>query len=476
MPEAPNENLRGAKQWLSRQLDDVGKRPPPSSRDLEHLAECLGLQTSGAGWSKTAISNKRDPKKTSRLDRGGVAGLARLHYAWTHPEKAYVAREPGSSRHDKFPEHMQELRKKIPELKVEPPQQTGRGRFFKFDASEEEKRAKGELENQIDNWISMCKATYGLSLSAPRRGTDNAPASESVPLGPAHVVSHKFVPIYLGADVEPLLSGAEPLSDGPGGLEHRVLPAGHPDAAPDSRLYVYACGVAIFHLVQPRSVERLGELAAWRYRSYDTDLNWATEHLQGLLAQKGSATEAAAPYVLSAYLLEDSPWEGAHLETALQVLTSPSIVVDRNHPGGAERLGDDVERGLFVDGYRDQDAVDFGIQPVSMGVAGWSGVAYHPLSPERALAMDEIVELELDVQTLWALSAYVQGEVEAGRDPVMRDEEHGLRWLRRAYSRLTVARERETNPHQRMRRAVLATSDLPNRLRHVQETLRESIT
>ncbi|MFJ8053993.1 XRE family transcriptional regulator [Streptomyces luteogriseus] len=403
--------------------------------------------------------------------------MARLHYAWTHPEKAYIARKPGSSRHDKFPEDMQELRKRIPELKVESPHQTrGRGGYPKREASVEEERAKGELQTQIDDWISMCKATYGLSLSAPRRGTADPPTSESVPLGPAHVVSHKFVPIYLGADVEPLLAGAEPLQDGPGGLEHRVLPAGHPDAAPDSRLYVYACGVAIFHLVQPRSVECLGELAAWRYRSYDTDLDWATKHLQRRLAQEGSATEAAAPYVLSAYLLEDSPWEGAHLETALQVLATPSVLVDRNHPGGAERLGDDVERGLFIDGYRNQDAVDFGIQAVSMGVAGWSGVAYHPLSPERALAMDEIVELELDVQTLWALSAYVRGEVEAGRDPVMRDEEHGLRWLRGAYSRLTVARDQETTPHQRMRKAVLATSDLPDRLRHMQEALRESIT
>jgi hypothetical protein len=411
------------------------------------------------------------------LDRDGVAGLARLHYAWTHPDKAYLAREPGSSRHDKFPEHMHELRRKIPELKVESPHQAGgRGGYRNFEASAEEKRAKGELQTQIDNWISMCKSTYRLSLSVPLRGTADPTAPESVPLGPAHVVSHKFVPIYLGADVEPLLAGAEPLPYGPGGLEHRVLPAGHPDAAPDSRLYVYACGVAIFHLVQPRSVERLGELAAWRYRSYDTDLDWATEHLQRCLAKEGSATEAAATYVLSAYLLEDSPWEGAHLETALQVLTTPSIVVNRKHPDGAQCLGDDVERGLFVDGYRDQDAVDFGIQAVSMGVAGWSGVAYHPLSPERALAMDEIVALELDVQTLWALSAYVLGEVEAGRDPVMRDEEHGLRWLRGAYSRLTVAREQETTPHQRMRKAVLATSHLPDRLRAVQEALRESIT
>lgn len=476
MSEAPNEDLRGAKQWLSGRLDDVGDRPPPSTRDLECLAACLGLQTSGAGWSRAAIGNKLNPADLTRLDRDGVAGLARLHYAWTHPERAYLVRKPGSPRHDKIPEWVEKLKTKIPDLRVEPLQQAGgRGGFRNYEAPAEEDRATSDLEDQVHGWIYTCMSTYGLSLLGSPQDT-TAPAPGSVPLGPAHVVSHKFVPIYLGADVGPLFAGAEPLAHGPVGLEHRVLPAGHPDAAPDSRLYVYACGVAIFHLVQRRSVERLGELASWRYRSYFTDLAWAREELQRLLAKEGSATEAAATYVLSAYLLEDSPWEGAHLETALQVLTTPSVLVDRKHPDGPQRLGDDVERGLFVEGYRDRVAVDFGMQAVSMGVAGWSGVAYHPLAAERALHMDEIVALELDAQTLWALSEYVLGEVEAGRDPVMRDEEHGLRWLRGAYSRLTVARPQETAQHQRMREAVLTTSHLPDRLRAVQEALRESIT
>ncbi|MGW0335518.1 helix-turn-helix domain-containing protein [Streptomyces sp. NPDC003011] len=299
-------------------------------------------------------------------------------------------------------------------------------------------------------------------------------ASGPVPLGPARVTSHKFVPVYLGAAVEPLFAEAEPCPLGPGGLEHRALPARHPDAAPESRLHLYACGVAIFHLVQPRTIERLGELATWRYQSYVTDMDWVTDQLRQLLAKNGSSTEAAATYVLSAYHLRDSPWEGPHLETALQVLTTPSVVVDREHPAGPQRLGDQAELALFAEGYAHPDAADFGIRAVSMGLAGWSGVTYHPLAAERALPMNAIVDLELDVQTLWALSTYVLDEVEAARDPVMPDEAYGWRWLRGAYSRLTAARPQETAQHQLMREAVLATSQLPDRLRAAQEALRES--
>ncbi|MFG3157294.1 XRE family transcriptional regulator [Streptomyces sp. NPDC048219] len=307
-------------------------------------------------------------------------------------------------------------------------------------------------------------------------GGDEEPFRETelVPLGPARVVSHKFVPVYLGAAVDGLLPQAAPCPLGPGGLEHRSFPAAHPEASEESRLYLYPCGVAIFHLVQPRTVARLGELAAWRYRSYVTDLEWATTELQRLLAEAGTPTETAATYVLSAYLLEDSPWHGSQLATALQILTTPSVVVDRQHSDGPLRLGDSVEQELFTEGYAHPDVIEFGSQPVSIGLAGWSGVAYHPLAADRALPMAAIVALELDVQTLWALSTYVLDEIEAGRDPLMPHDAYGWRWLRGAYSRLTAARPQETAQHQLMREAVLATSQLPDRLRAAQDALRES--
>ncbi|MEU5476791.1 XRE family transcriptional regulator [Streptomyces mirabilis] len=336
---------------------------------------------------------------------------------------------------------------------------------------------RGETAEILDAMLRRCDdeelATFRAALASDGQlSLDDA--GLGIALGPLRVISHKFVPVYIGEAVQALFETAKGCPVGPGGLKHRAVPADHPEASPESQLYLYACGVAIFHLIQPLKVSSLGELAAWRYQSYVTDLDWATSELQRLLTTEDSASEAAATYVLSAYLLEDSPWEGQHLETALQVLTTPSVVVDREHPAGARRLGDEVERALFVEGYTQPDTVDFGMQAVSLGLASWSGVTYHPLALERALPMDAIVALELDVQTLWALSTYVLDEVEAARDPVMPDEAYGWRWLRGAYSRLTAARPQETAQHQLMREAVLATSQLPDRLHAAQEALRES--
>ncbi|MFF4409853.1 XRE family transcriptional regulator [Streptomyces sp. NPDC001404] len=335
-----------------------------------------------------------------------------------------------------------------------------------------------ETADMLDAMLRRCDPdslrTFHASLGASGVA-DGGPLAPVVPLGPARVVSHKFIPVYVGESIRPLYETAEGHPRGPGGLMQRAMPAEHPDAVVESRLHLYACGVGVFHLVQPCVVASLGELAAWRYRSYATDLAWATERLQLLLREAGPPSSVVASYVLSAYLLEDAPWEGAFLEAALQVLATPSVVVDRQHPDGPMPLGADVERALLAEGFVHPDVVAFGSRAVSVGLAGWSGVAYHPLAVERALPMEAIVALELDVQTLWALSTYVLDEVEAGRDPVMPDEAYGWRWLRGAYSRLTAARPQETAQHQLMREAVLATSQLPDRLRAAQEALRESI-
>lgn len=292
-------------------------------------------------------------------------------------------------------------------------------------------------------------------------------------LGPASVVSHKFIPVYIG-DAVSLISG-DPCQDGPAKLGHRAAPALHPDSESTSQLHLYDCGVAIFHLVQRRKVETLGDLAVWRYRSYLTDLGWADGRIRELLAAvAGQRGESKPPtYVLSAYLLEDSPWQGTNLETAMQLLTTPSVLVDRQRPEETVRLGDDVERALFSDGFEHSDVVDFSSQAIALGLAGWSGVAYHPLSPERALPMENIVALELDVQALWCLSSYVLDEIEEGRDPIM-PKQFGWRFLRGALTRLTAARPQETAQHQLMREAVLTTSQLPDRLRTAQEVLRDA--
>jgi hypothetical protein len=123
---------------------------------------------------------------------------------------------------------------------------------------------------------------------------------------------------------------------------------------------------------------------------------------------------------------------------------------------------------------RHPDVVSFGVHGVSTGHAGWSGVAYAPHAPERALTLQKLVACELTVQALWCFSLQTQKLVEDGRDPTT-PEGYGWRFLRAAGSRLTTARATETAQHCLMREAIMKTSGLPERLRAAQDALRDSV-
>ncbi|MER5696097.1 hypothetical protein ACWDBO_29945 [Streptomyces mirabilis] len=247
--------------------------------------------------------------------------------------------------------------------------------------------------------------------------------------------------------------------------------------AQGSTVHVYACGIAVVHLVEHQRVNSLTELAVWRYRSYLRDRAWVGHRVARLLEQHSSneppIEHSLEPeYVLSAYELREHSWTGAGLDTALQLLTTPSVLVNRQDPEHVVPLGVGVEDAKFRDGWEHPEAVQFG-GGVSRGVVGWSGVAYHPQPDERALTMSQIVDLELDTQALWGLSTHILHMIEDGRDPVM-PAECGWRFLRSAYVRLTTARPTESAQHRVMREAILATSELPERLRAAQDALRDS--
>jgi hypothetical protein len=246
--------------------------------------------------------------------------------------------------------------------------------------------------------------------------------------------------------------------------------AHHPEAA-ECTVHVAPCGVALFHIVQPRCPDSLTELALWRYRSYASDLPWAAQAVQDLVGERG-APAARPEYVLSLYWVNASPWSGDQLHTALRLLSTPSVLVDRGAAGGVTALDGPVEETLLASGFDHPDVVPFGVRGVSAGYAGWSGLAYTSLSAERSLGVAELVACELAVQTLWCYSRQIQQMIEDGQDPAV-PEQYGWRFLRAAYSRLTTARPQETAQHCLMREAIVKTSGLAERLRDAQDALRE---
>jgi transcriptional regulator with XRE-family HTH domain len=344
----------------------------------------------------------------------------------------------------------------------------------------------GVSERNVSKWEAQGASmvprpeTQQILDTAHARLSDEARARFAVALGVAStpptalgefgVESHKFIPVFVGIDTASALVsgrgfGRYPLE----WLSCLAAEVDHPTG--QCTLYVFANGVLVAHLREVRRPASVTDLATWRYRSYKTDLPW----LSKLLMNEFGISMPAPEYVLSAYWLTESPWTGQDLDTAVRMLCTPSVLVDRTAPGGPQPLGDIVEASLFADGFDHPDVQSFGVPGVSVAYAGWSGVAYYPLSAERALSQAELVDCELVVQMLWCYSRNIQRSIEDGSDPLV-PAEFGWRFLRAAHSRLTTARAQETAAHCLMRTAILDTSGLAQRLLSAQQALRESDT
>ncbi|MBM9435155.1 hypothetical protein JT723_04740 [Streptomyces bryophytorum] len=340
----------------------------------------------------------------------------------------------------------------------------------KWEAGGEDYTPRPDSQAVLDTALARSsdesRARFSEALGRPAVAAPNA----------AHirVESHKFLPVFVG--IEQARRLREGMNAAPAGrwLDSSWARANHPDGGTVCTLHVYACGVVVFHLVQLQTPQSLTELALWRYRSYASDLPWAGSVLRDLL-NAGPGEQPDPEYVLSLYWVTSGPWTaGPEFDTALRLLSTPSVLVDRGTPGEPEALHSSVEESLLASGFDHPDIVSFGVRGVSTGYAGWSGVAYCAHSQERSLTIDELVGCELTVQALWCFSRQIQQLVEDGQDPSTH-EDFGWRFLRAASSRLTSARAQETAQHVLMREAIMKTSGLAERLRAAQDALRDSV-
>lgn len=284
------------------------------------------------------------------------------------------------------------------------------------------------------------------------------------------LISHKFVPTFIGAEsAHQLISTLDTSPCAEQWLPCFAISLDHPEAR--CNLYVFPFGVAMFHLVETRCIDSVAELAVWRRNSYTRNREWGARKLQELLE---SAT-ASPSYVLSLYLVQKPCWSDVRLDTALRLLCVPRVLLEREAEQGDVSLAraELVEQSLLRDGFSHPEVVEFGMKGIAKGFASWSGVVYFPMAEARALSEEELVRCELSVQAVWTYCDYIRNEVERGLDPVV-DESYGWRFLRGVRSRLTTERPRESSQHRSMRDAIIETSGLARHLAHAVDTLRDA--
>lgn len=281
------------------------------------------------------------------------------------------------------------------------------------------------------------------------------------------VRSHKFVPAYVGPDQAARLRDEFSLERADGQwLECHTGQVAYDGAT--CALYVWPFGVAMFHIREDLSLHSVADLAIFRLRTYEKNIQWAGRQLQRLTGSDG----IAASYVLSAYWVDTPIWSGPQLTTALRLMCVPRVLLERDTEANPSLARAElVERALLRDGFDHAAVMDFGIKGISYGLASWSGVVYHPIATDRALVERELVSCELAVQAAWAYCDHIRDQVENGVDPVVPDR-YGWRFFRGIRSRLTAERPQETSQHRLMREAVVETSGLARHLTRVVDTLR----
>lgn len=324
----------------------------------------------------------------------------------------------------------------------------------------------GRSQVQDDGYRKLYCLAYQASPHELFGSLDEPPATTR---SAYEVRSHKFIPAFVGVEAcEQLLAdmGVRPASGQWLECQTSVLT----DAGVVCQMYVWRFGVVIFHLVEDLAMPSLAAFAIWRERSYKEKLAWATGRLRELLPDG----DPAASYVLGMHWIGDPPWSGETLDTALRILCTPKVLLDRDaEPDTALAHAEMVERALLVEGFDDPGSIrPFGVKGVSMGFASWAGVVYLPRAATRALTEAEMVACELSVQAAWMYCEYINGLVEQGRDPAVSNV-YGWRFLRAVRSRLVNDRPQEVGQHRSMRQAILETSGILTHATHAIETLRD---
>jgi transcriptional regulator with XRE-family HTH domain len=273
--------------------------------------------------------------------------------------------------------------------------------------------------------------------------------------------SHKFLAGYLGADA---MGVAEALQAKPNGSRSPLFqewstPVVHMTG--EATLYLWAHGGSIIHIIEESDWSDITSLARWRYKTYERDLEWASKEI---------VPGAVHQYVLSLYWIVRPAWAGDRLDRATRLICAPRAIVGEDPASCTTKQ---IELALLRDGFpASEGVVKFGTPDIAVGYASWSGIAYCPCDPARALAEQELVDVELATQAVWQYCSWIASEVEEGRDPDV-PTGYGWRWLRGVRSRLLTARPQETGPHRRMRETIINTSGLPEMLDSVVTLLRE---
>jgi DNA-binding winged helix-turn-helix (wHTH) protein len=220
------------------------------------------------------------------------------------------------------------------------------------------------------------------------------------------LAAHIFIPVYLGPDVIRKVKGPASSSKWVSYKEFKIE---------GGRLCLMPSGIAVWHLSSEENLATLTEVAIWRKKTYESIFNGKhriNRYLKELIGKREwsentlfKSVFGKLGYAYTAIMVHSPQWKDLSKSRAVLELLACLKVIEPTVDTEFERgrvLS--LERQFLDNGLKSADMLEFGLAGEDLGFASWEGLAYYNHSRNTKASIENIIEFQIAVHSLWWLS------------------------------------------------------------------------
>lgn len=290
-----------------------------------------------------------------------------------------------------------------------------------------------------------------------------------------HVRLDIFVPIYMGPGLFSEMKSPERESQWLKYKEYKI---------DSGRLCILASGIAVWHLRYESSFSTFTNAAAWRKKLYEEIfqkqkhvLNLHTDQLLApLRSEKQTLFQSVLgkpSYAYSVMTLQSPTWKNPEkIRKVLEVLACPKALESKNDSQLERERLRILERRFLEHGLNSLDMREFGMSGDDLGFASWEGLSYYHFYQGGDEAVDNLVEFQIALHSLWWLSKCLSDISLSNANPATEQLQKYLPDLRRQLLKIKNIEAKESTSQRTMIEAVVSV----NRLEQIVDEALEAAT
>jgi DNA-binding winged helix-turn-helix (wHTH) protein len=286
------------------------------------------------------------------------------------------------------------------------------------------------------------------------------------------IVTHLFVPMYLGSDIYADMNVRE--NEGRWMTYKEIV-------FESARVCLSPSGFAVWHISETLAFAHLFELTEWRDEIYKKILerkHVISSRTKELISRREGRAElknliGVPGYVFSAFALKATTTRSSiAIRNVLKLLSTPSTFTSADkHQRDEPMLR--RERQLIELLPESSEMHEFGVPGVDVGFATWDAVSYLGRTSDGSIE-EKLVEFEIAVQALWWMSKCMTETFFAGDRNQIETVRMLIPDLKLQFSKIKNITATESPPLRTMVEAVVQTSRLKHIVDEVIEIDRDS--